>query len=309
MKNSEDIRGVIIVSTCNRVELYADVLSKNRGIRLLKEFISIYHNQNVFEVEKYFYSYTNKQAILHLFKVSAGIDSQIIGEKQILGQLQFSYNEAEQAGTVTNFLNVIFNEGIDIGVKIRDNTAISTGNFSLANAAVSIIKNISGGIKNKEILIIGVGKISELVVKELNKEKAAVTFVSNRSYEKACKLADCVGAKAVRFNQLEEKLNEVDVIISATSSPHLMIKREDLENVRNELLIIDFSVPRDIEEEVKYLKGVTLFCLDDIDSIIEKDLIKRKQEIPKALRIIEKRLEDLCLNKYFESAFEPVFLP
>lgn len=303
------IKAAVILSTCNRVELYADTSDIYMGVRALKDFLSSYHRLELNKIEPYLYTYIDKEAILHLFSVSSGIDSQIIGEHQILEQVRVAYKQAKAANLTNPFLDTIFKEAERISLKIRQETEISKDKTSIARIVMELIRTKSDFIKVKKILIIGVGKISELVVRHLKKEEIDVVFIANRTYERACQLARYINAKAVGFDRLKEKLKEVDIVISATSSPHLILKKEDLVDVKKPLLIIDLAVPRDVESEARYMEGIDLFCLDDLNFIIEKNLNGRRQQIPNALRIIEKEVENLCLTEYLELGQEPVRLP
>lgn len=303
------IKAAVILSTCNRVELYVDSSDIYMGIKATKGFLADYHCQESIDIEPYLYIYKDKEAIFHLFSVSCGIDSQIIGETQILEQVKFAYQQAKAVESTNPFLDMIFKGAENVTLRIRRETGISKDKASIASIVTDLIRTKGGFVKDKKILIIGVGKISELVVRYLIKEKVNVVFIANRTYEKACQLARYINAEVVSFGRLKEKLKEVDIVITATSSPHLILKKEELADVKRSLLIIDLAVPRDVDSEAKYIKGISLFCLDDLNFIIEKNLNRRRQQIPKALKIIEQEVENLCLTKYLELELEPVRLP
>jgi glutamyl-tRNA reductase len=262
--NYEGIRGAVILSTCNRVELYATALDIEIGIRSLEKFLTDYHRQELDKIF-YFYTYIGKEAIEHLFNVSCGLDSQIIGESQILEQVRFVYCEAKAAGTTDELLDEVFNKAIETGIKVRNETKISEGDISIGSISVDLIKKHFDTLKDKMILIIGVGKISELVIKYLGKEVVKAVFIANRTYEKALELAGSIDAEVVGFDSLKEKLKEVDVVISATSSPHSILKKEYLLDFKKPLFIIDLGLPRNIDPEIKHINDVELFNLDDLD--------------------------------------------
>lgn len=304
LTNLRGIKAAVILSTCNRIELYADVLDTALGVRTLKEFFLRGQQQELEKFEAHLYTYIGKVAILHLFHVASGMDSQILGENQILEQVRLAYTEAREANTINTFLSNIFNKAIDTGIKVRNKTKISQGNITIASIAISLMKEKFVSLKDKKIFIIGVGKISELVVRALKKEGTKVVFIANRTYEKALELARYIDAEVVKFNQLRQKLMEADIVISATSSPHLILKKEDILEVMNHrqlindcrpLLIIDLAVPRDVEQEIRHIEGINLFCLDDLDFIIKKNIEKRIKEVPRALEIIKEEVENLCL--------------
>lgn len=304
------VKAAVIVSTCNRVELYASTPDIEMGIKTLKTFLADYHSQDLSRIEPYVYTYIGKQAISHLFNVSGGLDSQIVGETQILEQVRFAFEEAKKSGCVDSVLDNVFSDALRVGKKVRKDTKISEGNTSIGSITISLIKEKIGSLKDKKIVIIGVGKVSELVTKYLKEENAFTVFVSNRTFLKAKELAESIGAVAIRFERLKEKLKEADVVISATTSPHFILREEDILEVHRPLLVIDLALPRDVEPKVKYINGVELYCLDDLNYIIEKNLDKRKDEILEATDIIKKEAQNLWRAIYFlESAHAEALLP
>lgn len=307
--NYPKIRSAVILSTCNRAELYAMTQEIETGINSLKEFLCDYHCQIPKKIEPYLYTYIGMEAVQHLFEVACGLDSQIIGESQILEQVRFAYEQAKKVGATDRLLNTIFGNAIRVSLKVRQKTEISKGKVSIATVVMELIKRQYSSIKDKKVLIIGVGKISELVSKYLKKERLQTVFIANRTYEKACQLAELIGAEVVRFDRLKEKILDTDIIISATSSPHLILKKEDFLGTKKPQLVIDLAVPRDVEPEVKNMKGISLFGLDDLDFIIEKNLNIRREGIPAAEEIIKKEIENLCLKEPLELEPEEALLP
>lgn len=292
-----EIKGIVIISTCNRVEFYATVQDIEAGIKALKDFISKYNCPPLSNLEPYLYTYIGKSAVRHLFRVLCGLDSQIVGELQILEQVRSAWQQAKAIEVTDAFLNMLFERAVKLSLKVRQETDISRGKISIGSIVLELIKTKYNYLSDKKILIIGVGKISELVVKYLKKEKPKAVFISNRTYEGALELAGHIGAQVLRFDRLKEKLNDTDIIISATSSPHLILKKEDLAEIKKPLLIIDLAVPRDVEPGIKYIEGINLFTLDDLDFIIEKNLHKRKEAMPEAEELIEKEVENLYLTE------------
>lgn len=303
------LTGAVIVSTCNRVEIYASCEDLDYGLSQIEDFISVYHEIDKHRLAPYLYRYTNKEAIAHIFRVACGLDSQVLGEIQILGQVKFFYEQAKSFGFTDRLIDAVFNKAIAIGKIARIKTKISYGNISIASIAINLIKQQLATLTEKKILLIGVGEISELLLKYLKKENTKTVFISNRTYEKAFKLAASVGAQVVEFEELKEKLNEADVIISATSSPHIIIKKKDVVDLKKPLLIIDLAVPRDVDPEVKYIKGTSLFCLDDLGFISEKNLEKRTREIPQVEKIIKEEVKNLWSKLIYAWEREEVLLP
>ena len=284
---------LVIISTCNRTELY--LLSKINNLEILKiikEKLNIQDNDI-----KYFYFIEGIDVIIHLFRLASGIESQIVGENEILHQVKESYLLSKELGLTGNNFNRLFQKAIEVGKLVRTKTDISKGNISIA----SVVFNMIGDYFNKKILIIGTGKVSELLVNYLKGKEVDVTVISNKNYEKALELAKIVNGKAGNFDILKEKLRESDFVISATSSPHYILKENDIveimKNREKELVIFDLACPCDVEPSIKKLKNVCLFNLDDIHIIMDSNYKKRLLEIPKVEKIIYEEIEKLCKVK------------
>jgi glutamyl-tRNA reductase len=291
------IKGVIALSTCNRIEFYADVIDKDLGFKLLEEIFLSSCCVTPAVLDKYFYKYSGTEAVRHLFKVSCGLDSQILGETQILEQLISAHTRARAMELTSSFLDDIFNKAVEAHLSLRQETGINIGNVSVASITLDLLKKQCGAIEDKKIMIIGGGRTSELLTESLAKEKARAIFIANRTYEKAAQLAKALNTEAVRFDSLPKKIPEVDIIIAATSSPHLIIKKEDLLKAKRPLLIVDLAVPRDVDPEIKFIDGVSLFNLDDLNPVIEDSLGKRKEFLSAARESIERQVHSLCLEE------------
>ena len=288
------LRGSVILSTCNRVEIYASTEGSETGIRQIEDFICQYHEIDKQKIFPYLYVYENREAMRHLFSVACGLDSLILGETQILGQLNFSFSEAENARAVDKFLRQIFSSAIFFAKRIHTQTRLSEGKVSIGSVAIDFIKKKIGTLQGKSILIIGVGKVTELVLQYLKKEEPNVVFISNRTFEKARKLAAQIKAMVVRFDDLKKFLDKADVVITATASPHFIIRKENFKNiVDHKLLIIDLSLPRDVAPDVKEIRNIDLFYLEDLDIVIKKNVERKNQEAKKAKRIRDIEVEKL----------------
>ncbi len=300
LMENRKINSGVILSTCNRIEVYVTCKDLGWGVSVLRDFFRSYGlRQGLVNIDSFLYTYINKEAMRHLFEVASGVDSQIIGETQILEQVRSAWLKAKIWGATDRLLDIIFEKAIETSLKVREKTNISRGKVSIGSVVIEIIKTRYSLLSDKRILIIGVGKISELVIRYLRGESAKAVFIANRTYERACKLADYINAEALRFDGLRERLKDADIIISATSSPHLILKKEDILEVINHrlstidhrpILIIDIAVPRDVDPEVKGIKGIELFDLESLNFLIEKNLEKRKKEIPYAKQVIEEEL-------------------
>ncbi len=310
LRERKILKGVVILSTCNRIEIYASIEDSESGIREIKDFISRYHEVNKGTFSPYLYIYEGKQALKHLLSVACGLDSQILGETQISGQVKFAFDESNNANFIDGFLRKIFGSAISFAKRMRAETKISEGKISIGSVAIDFIKGkLKDALCGKNVLIIGVGKVTELVLKYLKKENPNVIFISNRTFEKAKELAAQIGAQAVRFDELKELLRKADAVISATASPHFIIKKESFdENISHRLLIIDLALPRDVDPLVREIKNIDLFGLEDLDAVIKKN-IKRKIQGKKIVeRIIDIEVEKLWLEPT-KLEQEPVLLP
>lgn len=309
LKESSCLKAAVILSTCNRVEIYVSAEEVESAIFAIVNFLSRYHEIDKERFLPYLYIYKDRQALKHLFSVACGLDSLILGETQILGQIKQAFLEAENVGFTNDFLREMFYCGIYFAKKIHRETKISEGKVSVGSVAIDFIKERLGGLSGKNILIIGIGKVTTLVLTYLKEEESNVIFISNRTFEKAKVLAGQIGAKAVRFDALPYFLNKADVVITATASPHFILKKETLDGIINHrLLIIDLGLPRNVDPWVKEIKNIELFSLEDLDGVIKKNLEIKKQEAIKVKEIIDKEVGKIW-GKFTELELEPVHLP
>jgi len=297
LREKEVLKGAVILSTCNRTEIYASAEDSKSGIKAIEDFISRYHEIENNKFTPYLYTYRGKQALKHLFSVACGLDSLILGETQIFGQVKSSLLEAQDADFVDEFLRKIFQSALSFAKTIHSETKISEGKVSIGSVAIDFIKEKFGSLSNKNILIIGVGKVSELVLQYLEKENPNVVFISNRTFERAKDLAGQIGAKVERFDELGQSLNKADVVITATASPHFVIKKENLEKIATRRLsIIDLALPRDVDPRVRELRNVDLFCLEDLGVVIKKNVAGKMQEAKKVKAIIDTEAEKIWIK-------------
>ncbi len=287
LKESPILRGAVILSTCNRVELYASTEDLKASAEELQSFLSQFHKISKETVLPYLYIYDNKEAIRHLFSVACGLDSLILGETQVLGQLKSAFLEAKNTGFTDTYLDAAFNAAITSAKIIHRETTISEGKVSIGSVTLDFIKEKLGPLSGKNILIIGAGKVTELVLKYLQGERLTVIFISNRTFEKAKELASRIGQSAVRFDKLPQLIKDADVIISATASPHFIIKKETLGcAISQKLLIMDLAIPRDVDPKVQEIENVELFNLTDLSFIVQKNLKRKSLETEKIEKLI-----------------------
>jgi glutamyl-tRNA reductase len=297
LKESDGVKGIVILSTCNRTEIYAYSPADKECMGRLIEFLSGQFNAQIRIIKKYFYIFSDKEAIRHIFKVACGLESQVLGETEILGQVRSAWLTSRSAGLTNCFFDTVFEKAVDVGAAVRQSTKISQGNVSIGSVAIKILKSRFRSLRNKTALIIGAGKIASLMSKYLKDEEIKGFFVSNRTYPRACELARECNGEAVHFNRLHEKLNAVDIVISSTASPHLILKKRLMEEVmdtrRKPLLLLDLAVPRDIDPAVRDIDGLILYDLDDLKCVIEENYNNRKKEAVRVEEMIEEALKEI----------------
>ena len=281
LRENMDIKEYIEINTCNRYEyfLYTDDYD-SEDLDCDNEYVIIQYNDD---------------AILHLFRMSSGLESMIIGEDQILGQIKDSKKKSEKEGHCGKTLNPIFTKAIHVGQVVRNKTKINQGSISIGSAAVDLAEEHLGDLQDKHVLVIGAGKMGTLVAKALAEKNLKAIFVANRTYYKAVKLAEELDGEAILFDNLEEKLLNADLVISSTGSPHPIVNKERLlkvfgEKVPEKMIFIDIANPRDIEDDVKEL-GIELFNIDDLRGIAEKNKKLRENEVIEAEKIIESEFD------------------
>lgn len=276
---------VAYVLTCNRFEVYALGFSVQENLVKLSERLG---------VESFAEIYTGEDCIRHLMRVCAGIESMIVGENEILGQVKASLQKCERKGLTKENLGRVFAKAIQVGSKVRRETAISKGALSIGSAAVELAERVLGSLSGKKVLIVGAGEMGELVAKAIHNNVETI-LIANRTFSKAETLAKKINGIAVRFDRLQEFLRICDVVISATSAPHIVISRQAVESAmkdrKRRLVIIDIALPRDVEESVRELENVELFTIDDLRAISEENMRRREKEVKKAEEIIERELE------------------
>jgi glutamyl-tRNA reductase len=241
--------------------------------------------------------------------VSSGLESQLLGENEILGQVKRAYLAAKEIKATDVTTERLFEEALKVGKKVRNETRISRGSMSLSSMAIKLAEK-KFNLRDKTILLVGVNKINEQIAKYLYERNIQTVIVANRTYEKAAKIAQYLGGQAIHFDRFKKELYKVDIIISSTAAPHIVLKREELETSlekRNrEVLLIDIAVPRDIDPDIKGLKNVMLYNLDDLNQVIEENLDKKKEEALKAERLIKRALENISfLAEPFTSLDQP----
>ncbi|MSU41459.1 MAG: glutamyl-tRNA reductase [Pedosphaera sp.] len=286
----------VILSTCNRVEIYAATTGDGSALlAALRQFILAGHAEPEGAV---FYSHAEPQSVQHLFKVASGLDSMILGETEILGQLKTAYDVALQHKRTGPRLNKAFQRAFNAAKLIRTETNIQRGSVSVASVAVELAEKIFDTLNGRTVMVIGAGDTGEKTARALLSRGAQSVLVSNRSHERAEALAQELGGRAVQFDAWEKEFALIDIVISSTSAPHYVLDRKKLEPLqhrrhRRPLLLIDIAVPRDIEPEVNFLEDVYLYNIDDLQAIAADYLRLRQEEVAKCESIIADKAREM----------------
>ena len=305
-KNNVDIEGTVILTTCNRTEIYATTRDIERGMVVLKDFMSQYSRMGSQQLEQYLYQPNCYDAIYHLFRVAAGLDSMIVGESQILGQVKDAYQQAVQAGASDGVLNTLFQKAIYVGKKVRTETQINKQPLSVPYAAVELARRSLGSLQGKTVMVVGAGEMSELTTRCLMDNGVQSVIVSNRSYDKAEAMARNFNGRAVRFDLLATEMNQADIIISCTAASHYVIRPDNCKEVLEsrqgrKIIMIDIAVPRDINPSLEEIDGVFIYDIDDLQGVVDANHLVKQKAIRHAQSIITTEIDDF--NEWLASLY------
>ena len=295
------VEEAVILSTCNRVEIYVETsLDSAKAFTELKDFLVTCHDYRDPLTDE-IYALGEPQSVHHLFKVACGIDSMVLGETEILGQLKKAYDVALQHQHTGPRLNKAFQRAFNVAKHVRTETSIQRGSISVGSVAVELAEKIFSSLDERHVMVIGAGDTSEKTARALLSRGAKSIIVANRSYDRAQALAAEFGGRAVNFDDWSKEFEHVDIVISSTAAPHHILTRAKLEPLmklrkNRPLLLVDIAVPRDIDPEVNLLPNVYLYNIDDLQAIAEDYLKQRKEEIARCEKIIEERAKALLGN-------------
>jgi glutamyl-tRNA reductase len=297
---------VVILSTCNRVEIYVSTSEEpRRAFERLQHFLVHTHNYHD-PIADELYKIAEPLSIEHLFKVASGLDSMVLGETEILGQLKKAYDLALQHRHTGAILNKAFQRAFNVAKHIRTETNIQRGSVSVASVAVEMAEKIFDTLNHRRVIVIGAGETSEKTARALLSRGAHSVIVSNRSHERAVALAAELGGQAVHFDEWPREFASIDIIVSSTAAPHFVLDRKRLEPLlplrgHRPLLLIDIAVPRDIDPEVNLLENVYLYNIDDLQAIADDYLRQRKDEIAVCEKIIREKAKGLLQSSRMDS--------
>ena len=294
--STDGIEEVVIVSTCNRVEFYAAAHQPESGFNALNQFLADRAREHQYD-EGVFYKYDSPQSIRHLFRVVSGMESMVIGETEILGQVKKAYGTATTAGSTARHLNKLFQRAFNVAKEVRTKTNITRGSVSVGSTAVDLAEKIFGRLSHCNVMILGAGETAELTSKTLLSRGLKSIVVANRSPERAVELAKAVDGRAVPFEEWHTHFQDVDILIGSTAAPLPVVTREKIEPVMKQredrpLFIIDLAVPRDVDPAVNELEGVYLYDIDSLQAIAQQSLDIRRKEVTVCEQMIERHVGD-----------------
>jgi glutamyl-tRNA reductase len=295
LQSKKSILENIILSTCNRTEIYAVVDQLHTGRYYIKEFLSEWFDLNQEEFSPFLNYYEEDAAIEHLLKVACGLNSMILGETQILGQVRTAFLQAQEYETTGTVFNHLFKQALTVAKRGHSETEIGANAVSVSYAAVELAKKIFGSLDQKHVLILGAGKMGELAAQNLHGSGIRKVTVINRTFEKAIDLAQRFSGQAKTMEELEDSLTDADILISSTGAKDFVITKETVANAvklrkGKPLFMVDIAVPRDLDPQIADLENVFLYDIDDLEGIVEANLQERKKAAEKISIMIEKEI-------------------
>jgi glutamyl-tRNA reductase len=292
----EGIREGLILSTCNRVEVMTSAEESVDAELIIQQFLADHHQFELTPYERFFYRYQQQEVVRHLFRVASSLDSMIVGEPQILGQLKRAYALACEAGGLNGSLNEIVNQALAVGRRVRRETALGSAAVSVSYAAVELAKKIFGSLEGRTVFVIGAGKMSELAAKHLWRSGASAIYVTNRTYERAVQLAAVFRGTAIAFEQLFEHLPKADIVISSTGALGYVVNKDQAAKILSArrsrpVFFVDIAVPRDIDPRVNELDNAFVFDIDDLGQVVEANKKQREREAVWAEQIVQEEVQ------------------
>lgn len=283
----------LILSTCNRVEILARTAD---GHVELRDFLKQYFEVDPATYQTHLYELRQEDVVRHIFRVASSLDSMVVGEPQILGQVKQAYAAARAAGSVQSYLDLLLTRAFAVAKRVRSETAVGSSSVSVASVAVELAGKIFGSLQGKHVCVVGAGKMSELAARHLLAQGAGPIFVANRTYERACLLAERFGGQAIKFDHLYDYCERADIVISSTGAPVAIFRREHGERFlakrkNRPMFFIDIAVPRDVDPGMNKLDGIFVYDIDDLQEAVSSNVQSRKVEAEHAESIIRAEVE------------------
>jgi glutamyl-tRNA reductase len=295
VKSLTSLKENMILSTCNRVEIYAASREIENAILDLKHFLSRYHALSLKEFEKNLYSFVGEEAVKHIFRVASSLDSMVVGEPQILGQIKSAYNIAVESKTSGLILHRLLHRAFHVAKRVRTETKIGDRAVSVSFVAVELAKKIFETLEKKTVLLIGAGEMCELAARHLVSEGVEKVLVTNRTYERAVALAQEFKGEAIPFDEIGQGLKKADIVISATDSPQYLIHHDQVTKIIKDrknrpIFFIDIADPRNIQPSVGDIENVYLYNIDDLKKVADENIKDRRKEAQKAEAIVQEEV-------------------
>lgn len=296
LRQNEEIHEAVAISTCNRTELYMVASDSVAAESLALSHLARRAEIRPTELVEQLYTFHEGEMVQHLMRVTSGLDSMIVGETEVLGQVKRAFELALDENTTGPIMNRLFGSAISAGKRVQTETGVGELKVSVSTSAVELARETLGELDEHRTLVIGAGGNGELTARALSDAGVETVFVANRHYDRAIGVAKGIGGKAVRFDKLPEELLTTDIVLSSTGSPHTLIHADEMQTVMKErngspLLMIDIAVPRDIDTAVGEIPGVTLFDMDDIQNAVDRNLSVRRSEATKAETVVAQEVE------------------
>ena len=296
LRKIPEVREAAVLSTCNRVELYLCVNKSAEAGDKIKDFLAVFHGLPRQDFEKSLFIHTGEEAIRHIFRVSSSLDSMVVGEPQILGQIKDTFDFALTKKTTGVLLNKLMKKAISTAKRVRTETRIAENAVSISFAAVELAKKIFTNLTGRSFMLLGAGEMAELAARHLMNNGVQEVMVVNRTYERGCELASEFGGKPVRFEDFLQELVHADIIICSTGAPAYVLHKDQMHKAMKErkhrpVFIIDISVPRNIDPEINKLDNVYLYDVDDLQEVVDTNIHGRKIEAEKAEKIVNEEVE------------------
>ncbi|MCC6347103.1 MAG: glutamyl-tRNA reductase [Nitrospirales bacterium] len=296
LRGMPEVREVALLSTCNRVEIYACVGNTAAAVENIKSFLASFHRIDRAAFEKSLFVHTDSQAVRHLFRVASSLDSMVVGEPQILGQIKNTFDFALEKKTTGVLLNKLMKKAISTAKRVRTETKIAENAVSISFAAVELARKIFTDLGGKSFMLLGAGEMAELAARHLVNSGVRDVVVVNRTYDRGCDLAREFNGKPVRFEDFPAELVHCDILICSTGAPAYVLLKEQMHKVMRErkhrpVFIIDISVPRNIDPDINRIENVYLYDVDNLQDVVESNILERRREAEKAEIIIAEEVE------------------
>ncbi|MBU1712734.1 MAG: glutamyl-tRNA reductase [Proteobacteria bacterium] len=304
IKESASVNEVVLFSTCNRVEILMTAGDKADAIETVQRQLSRFKNVPVSRFQQSIYIYEGDEAVRHIFRVASSLDSMMVGEPQILGQIKDAYFTATKRKSSGVILNRLLHRTFFVAKRVRTETGIGDHAVSISYAAVELARKIFGLLEGKKVLLVGAGEMAELAVEHLIRNRVKEIFVANRTFKNGVELARKFGGTAIRFEEITDFIQQADVIISSTGSPDIIINKEQVKHImpgrRNRpLFFIDIAVPRDIDPEINKLNNIYVYDIDDLNGVVDENIEDRNKEAIKGERIIDEAV--ISFRRWYDS--------